>query len=233
MRDFPTNQKNASIPVLNKRQVNQIRPQGELYETKLGVQEVRYETDFFPQRQTMHVALLQCMLSRWFTTTSPLRLCVSTPSASLRVEATLKPPPFAAHRPHPLVRIMLSFAAEPPSPFRHRPTHPFSVTHPSHYTLSCFVSSRSQACQTASDAKRATEDWSEAVAGPRDWFNDATADVPSSLCLLIDRLGLGNSFEAFKFGVKGKRQVRVGLSLPLLVFLLISSRSTTCGTAGR
>jgi len=58
-------------------------------------------------------------------------------------------------------------------------------------------------------AKRATEDLSEAVAGPQDWFNDATADVPSSLSLLIDWLGSGNNFEAFKFGVKGKSQFRV------------------------
>jgi len=28
----------------------------------LGAQEQRYETDFFLQRQTMHVALPQCML---------------------------------------------------------------------------------------------------------------------------------------------------------------------------
>jgi hypothetical protein len=181
----------------------------------------------------MHVALLQCMLSRWFTTTSPLRLCVSTPSASLRVEGYFETTAIRCAQTTSLSPHHVILCSRAPITFPHRPTHPFSVTHPSHYTLSCFVSSRSQACQTASDAKRATEDWSEAVAGPRDWFNDATADVPSSLCLLIDRLGLGNSFEAFKFGVKGKRQVRVGLSLPLLVFLLISSRSTTCGTAGR
>ncbi len=58
-------------------------------------------------------------------------------------------------------------------------------------------------------AKRATEDLIEAVAGPRDWFNDATADLPSSLSLLIDWLGSGKNFEAFKFGMKGKRQFQV------------------------
>jgi hypothetical protein len=31
-------------------------------ERRLGAQEQRYETDFFLQRQTMHVAVQQCML---------------------------------------------------------------------------------------------------------------------------------------------------------------------------
>jgi len=39
-----------------------LRPQGDLYERRLGAQEQRYETDFFLQRQTMHVAVPQCML---------------------------------------------------------------------------------------------------------------------------------------------------------------------------
>jgi len=63
LRDFPTNQNNASIPVLNLRQdPNRARPQRELYEIRLGAQEQRYMTDFFLQRQTKHAALPQCML---------------------------------------------------------------------------------------------------------------------------------------------------------------------------
>jgi len=54
-------------------------------------------------------------------------------------------------------------------------------------------------------ARVAAED---AITGPRDWGNDANFGNPSSLSLLIDWLGSGKNFEAFKFGVKGKRQAQ-------------------------
>jgi len=48
--------------VLNKRQEFPNPDDGKESFTKEGWQEQRYETDFFLQRQTMHVAVPQCML---------------------------------------------------------------------------------------------------------------------------------------------------------------------------
>ena len=105
-------------------------------------------------------------------------------------------------------------------------------------------------------ARVAAED---AVTGPRDWGNDAGFGNPSSLSLLIDWLGSGKNFEAFKFGVKGKRQAQVAEEceawlrergcpspriskaiqrkvrlLPSLArLLMICSRLTTSGMGGR
>jgi len=58
-------------------------------------------------------------------------------------------------------------------------------------------------------ARVAAEDSIDATTGPRDWGNDANFRRPSSLSLLIDWLGSGKNFEAFTFGVKGKRQAQV------------------------
>ncbi len=55
----------------------------------------------------------------------------------------------------------------------------------------------------------AAKDSIDATTGPRDWGNDASFENSSSLSLLIDWLGSGKNFEAFKFGVKGKRQAQV------------------------
>jgi len=137
--------------------------------------------------------------------TFQLRLCVSTTSASLRFEARgLKPPPFVAQRLHPLVRIMPSLQQSP----HHPPAIAQHTPSPSPIRLTIPRPASSQAATRPAKrrrmAKRATEDLSEAVAGPQDWFNDATADVPLSLSLLIDWLGSGNNFEAFKFCVRGQ-----------------------------
>jgi len=60
----------------------------------------------------------------------------------------------------------------------------------------------------------AAKDSIDATTGPRDWGNDASFENSSSLSLLIDWLGSGKNFEAFKFGVKGKRQAHYHYSHP-------------------
>ena len=108
-------------------------------------------------------------------------------------------------------------------------------------------------------ARVGAEDSIDATTGPRDWGNDASFGNPASLSLLIDWLGSGKNFEAFKFGVKGKRQAQVAKEceawlrergcrsprtskaiqtkvrlLPSLArLLMICSRLTTSGMGGR
>jgi len=127
----------------------------------------------------MHVALLQCMLSRWFTTTSPLRLCVSTPSASLRVEGYFETTAIRCAQttslsPHHVI-LCSRAPITPPAIAQHTPS-PSPI---------CLIKNRPASSQATTRhakrrrmAKRAIEDLSEAGDGPQDGFNDATADVP-------------------------------------------------------